>query len=119
MSFKSCVDHFLNKYGDDAVVNMDGFDYNVKAVIYPMRYKNKMYVSMLRNDLGFNDNECFLYLGPAEPDFMGKEYRTTVSMGDMSFIVSRADRISLGKEPMYIWAVLTPRIKEGYYERLL
>ena len=112
------VAKLLDRAGSEARI-LTGFegDTTVKAIIQPMRYKNKMYLSMDRNELGFRDNECFLYIGPPVPDFCGAEHETIIKTEDRSYGVSRADRISFGGEVVYIWAVLTLRIKENGYDK--
>ena len=116
MDFKSCVEVFFRETGAEVTVKVNDTEYLIKAVIQPMRYKNKMYLEPERTELGFKDSECFLYLGPAVPDFAGLEPDTTVIHGDRVYKTSRADRISIGGETVYIWAVLSPKIKEGVYD---
>lgn len=109
------LEKMLLNFGDSATVTVGKETVAVNALIRPMRYKNKLYIDMERTDLGFKDSECFLYLGPAVPDFCGSEEKTIISSLNKKYSVSRADRITLSGEPMYIWAVLTPRIKDGVY----
>lgn len=116
MNFKKSVEMFFDKVGSKVAVNIDSVKYDITAVIEPMRYKNKMYIGLNPNELGLIDNECYLYLGPAKPDFAGREQGVIVTFGDRSYNVLRADRISYANETVYIWAVLTPRILEGQYE---
>ncbi len=115
MNFKNETDKFLNAVGE--VITVDIYDERVetKALIQPMRYKNKMYLENERTELGFKDGECFLYLGPAWVDFAGHENFVTVYAADRVYNVSRADRITLKGTVQYIWAVLTPKIKDGGY----
>ena len=105
----------LLNFGDSATVSVNGEPTSVMAFIRPMRYKNKLYIDMDRTELGFKDSECFLYLGPAVPDFCGNEENTVISSYKKQYSVSRADRITLSGQTVYIWAVLTPRVKDGVY----
>ena len=116
MNFKSSVEKLFDQLGTDVRLIIRGRIVDTRAVLQPMRYKNKMYLGIKRNEMGFSDSECFLYLGPAEPSFVGEELETTVWSDGASFNVSRADRVLIGNETVYIWAVLTPRIKDGAYE---
>jgi hypothetical protein len=114
--FQKSVKKLLSVAGKPIRITCGNSDKQVTAIIQPMRYKNKMYLSMGRNHLGFNDNECFLYIGPPDFDFSETSERTVIEDGERSYNVSRADKISLGSETLYIWAVLTLRIKEGSYD---
>ena len=103
------MERLLQRSGSDAIVYYPNeLNVSVKAIIQPMRYKNKMYLDMDRNELGFRDNECFLYIGPPWPDFC--------HLWNGVVIKSRADKISFGGETVYIWAVLKPRIKDDLYD---
>ncbi len=106
----------LNLLGKEVTVNTQGENLKTKAIILPMRYKNKLYIDMGHSELGFKDSECFLYLGSPDVDFTGFEMQTFIKTADRSYNVSRADRINIGDSLIYIWAVLTPRIKENAYD---
>lgn len=113
MDFQKEVLTLLEAIGEKAEVTVGENSWQINAIIQPMRYKNKLYIEQERTELGFRDTECFLYLGPAEPDFAGLESDTVITAGGKNYNVSRADRISLKGVTQYIWAVLTPRIKDG------
>ncbi len=113
MDFQKEVLTLLEAIGEKATVTVGENEWQINAIIQPMRYKNKLYIEQERTQLGFKDTECFLYLGPAEPDFAGLESDTAIKTHDRMYNVSRADRISLKGITQYIWAVLTPRIKDG------
>ena len=117
LNIKKCFDAVIDRIGEEVITDIWGEQVKSKAFIQPMRYKNKLYVDMKITELGFNDTECFLYLGPADVDFTGSERHTTVHSlsGKRSYNVSRADKISVGGEVLYIWAVLTPHIKGDVY----
>lgn len=118
MTFKKSIEQFLNTVGEEVRVETEGKSYNVKALIEPMRYKNKLYLEAQLTELGIKDGECLLYLGPAEPDFSGKEINTIIYADDRNYNVSRADRVQIKGDTQYIWAVLTFRIKDGDYDEM-
>lgn len=113
MDFQKEVLTLLEAIGEKVTVTVGENEYSINTIIQPMRYKNKLYIEQERTELGFRDTECFLYLGPAEPDFAGLENDTVITSNGRNYNVSRADRISLKGITQYIWAVLTPRIKDG------
>lgn len=106
----------LKKYGRPVVVCTGKKEWSTNVLIQPLRYKNKMYLDFERSEIGIKDNTCFLYIGPADVEL--KETETIIMGEDCSYSVSRADVIYLGRNPIYIWAVLTKRIKDGQYEYL-
>ncbi len=118
MSFSEKVLAMLKAIGEPVTVSINGENRVIDSLIQPMRYKNKLYLEQERNQLGFKDSECFLYLGPPEADFVGVERHTTIKTADRSYNVSRADRIVIEGKTQYIWAVLTLRIKDGEYDEL-
>ena len=113
MDYSKKIADILKTLGEQTYIELEGTGYLVYAIIQPLRYKNKMYLEQIRTELGFKDGECFLYLGPKEIDFAGKERYTVVSTRDRDDNVSRADRISLNDKLQYIWAILTPRVESG------
>ena len=77
------------------------------AVIQPLRYKNKMYLEDKRLELGVSDMSYYLYLGPANHDL--SELNTNdylVRADSRDFFITRAEKVYLGKNVFYIWAVL-------------
>ena len=118
MSFSKKVSMMFKTIGEPMTVSIQDTEHSVYAIVQPMRYKNKLYLERERNELGFKDSECFLYLGPAEADFAGVERYTHIKTADRSYNVSRADRIAIEGKTQYIWAVLTLRLKDGEYDEL-
>ncbi|MBQ1183315.1 MAG: hypothetical protein IIX60_02570 [Clostridia bacterium] len=116
MNLSEKIAVMFQSIGEPITVSIEGVSHQVYAIIQPMRYKNKLYLEQERNELGFKDSECFLYLGPAEADFAGVERYTWIKTEDRSYNVSRADRIAIGGKTQYIWAVLTLRLKDGEYD---
>ncbi len=116
MNLSEKIAAMFKSIGELVTVTIDETAQDVYAIIQPMRYKNKLYLEQERNELGFKDSECFLYLGPAEADFVSKERYTWIKTDGRSYNVSRADRIAIGGKTQYIWAVLTLRLKDGEYD---
>lgn len=116
MNIKKSIDQILRLAGSEYSVVCEGIESKALAIIQPMRYKNKLYIEMPRGELGIKDTECFLYLGSPEVDFSGKELDTVIMSNERNYNVSRAEQIKLGKETVYIWAVLSPRIEGNVYD---
>ena len=118
MNFKKPMKHLFATMGERLSVDIGTERFYTWAIVQPLRYKNKMYLEAERNEIGLRDGECFLYLGPADCDFSGRESETMVNAANRRYNVSRASRISIGGASQYIWAILTPRIKDGEYNEL-
>ena len=118
MNFSEKVSVMLKTVGEPMTVSIQDVEHYVYAIVQPMRYKNKLYLERERNELGFKDSECFLYLGPAEADFAGVERYTRIKTADRSYNVCRAARIAIEGKTQYIWAVLTLPLKDGEYDEL-
>lgn len=96
----------ISRCGTDLVVNFGGVEIPCRAIINPLRYKNKMYLDSDMSDFGAIDRTRILYIGPPDPDFTKDWSNTIISSGNQKYSVTRADMISLGDTPLYIWAVL-------------
>lgn len=102
----------IHKYGKDVMVQIGDVKTNCRAIINPLRYKNKMYLDADMSDFGAIDRTRFLYIGPPEPDFTKNWEGTTILSQGQKYSVTRADMLCLGDMPLYIWAVLGS-VKEG------
>ena len=78
-----------------------------KAYIQPIRYKNKVYLEGNYTEIGRNDNDVFVYLGPASHDI--SEFCDDLRICDLQnryFMVDRVEKIVLDGKILYIWAVI-------------
>ena len=100
MEYFDCIREVINRVGEDITAVIYRDEIKTKAVIQPMRYKNKLYLEMAGTELGLNDAECFLYLGFPEVDFTGQEMHTAIYTKDRAFNISRVDRVTLGGETL-------------------
>lgn len=77
------------------------------ALIQPLRYKTKLYLSGERTPLGVNKNDVFLYIGPPRHDLtkLGPSYRINDSDGK-KYTVDKTEKIFVGDEAVYVWAVI-------------
>ncbi len=117
MNITKTVSKLLEKRGQDVKVVLRYDEYNIKAFIQLMRYKNKMYIDLPMGEIGRRDNGCYLYIGPPEPDFTECWTTTDVYFNGYTYGVKRAQMIYCDGKPFYIWAVLYRIVKDGEYER--
>lgn len=77
-----------------------------KALIQPLRYKNKMYLDGTYTDIGKNTSGHYLYIGPPDHDISRLDETAYLVSGDTKYIISRAERCYLGEKVTHIWAIL-------------
>ena len=102
----------IERYGRSVSLSMeDGWHSpQFRALIQPLRYKNKMYLEGVHTPIGIHDPGYYLYIGPAAHDVtklgsMGEEVWLNASGGER-YQIDRAERVYLGEEALYIWAIL-------------
>lgn len=117
MDAEKNINYMINKYGQPVTIHIDRLKGFTKALIQPLRYKNKMYLELERSEIGIKDNTCFLYIGPASFDITSGN--VIIEGNGTSFSVSRADMIYVGDKRAYVWAILNKRIKDGKYDNTL
>lgn len=99
----------LKRHGRDVTVDMVSYKKKCRAVVAPLRYKNKMYLEANVTMLGMRDTSRTLYIGPPDIDFTENWTSVTVDDGTFKYSVARADMIYCGNKPAFIWAVLFDR----------
>ena len=111
MTFKKSIEQFLNTVGEEVRVETEGKSYNVKALIEPMRYKNKLYLSGVPTELGYDGLNKYLLICPTDIDLGnidGINYR--LCFGDNAYGVDHFETVYSQNKPAYIWAIVH---KEG------
>lgn len=101
----------FDKYGVQ-VTSSDGEREAVfNAFLQPLRYKNKIYLSGVPTELGYDGLNKYLLLAPPEVDiaFIEGEGFTLYFGGD-SFSADHCEPVYLGKKKLYYWAIVH---KEG------
>ncbi len=77
-----------------------------KALIQPLRYKNKMYLDGTYTDIGKSTSGHYLYIGPSNHDISKLDGTAYLVSDDVKYIISRAERCYLGEKVTHIWAIL-------------
>ena len=86
------------------------------ALIHPLRYKNKMYLQGAYSDIGYVDPGFYLYIGPGAYPLDTLSRNATLTMGERSFVIDRAERVLYRGKSVYCWAVLRSMIQEDANE---
>ena len=81
------------------------------AFLQPLRYKNKLYLSGVPTELGYDGLNKYLLICPPDIDLDkidGINYR--LCFGDNAYGVDHHETVYSCNEPLYIWAIIH---KEG------
>ena len=101
----------LEKYGQRVAVVRDGKETLCRAFLQPVMERREDWFQSLPTPLGDARRDQWLYLGPPEVslDGLGDGY---VAGNRMKFDVRSAQRVCIGDEAVYWWALLTVRDPE-------
>ena len=83
-----------------------------RAVIQPLRYKNKLYLEEPYSSVGRIDQSFYLYIGPPSLDLTEEPSDVQVCTGKNRYLVIRTKKVYFSDRPLYIWAVLR-KVVEG------
>lgn len=76
-----------------------------RALIEPLRYKNKMYLEGTHTPIGFNERGYYMYIGPASRGFEAREDQYLES-GGIRYQIDRAEDVFFRGQVAYRWAIL-------------
>ena len=77
-----------------------------RAVIQPLRYKNKMYLEGERTQIGRHHPGYYLYIGPARHDLTKLSEGARIRAESGEYTIDRAEKCYLGDTVTHIWAIL-------------
>lgn len=107
---RACFEKLLDTVGQDATVIIklnDGYhERKIKAIITPLRYKNKMYLEGIVDKIGYVDERHYLYIGPARMNFKGMSLDTEIKTADQKYTIKTAEPVWVGDKLLYVWAIL-------------
>lgn len=103
----------FSRYAQKVSVSIAGDVIRTQAFIQPVRYKNKFYLGFEVDRAGIKNSSCYLYIGLPEPDVASFAAVTRITYGGREYFIKRAEKIYIGDEPVYIWAILMPVIRNG------
>ena len=106
------IAQLFENHGTNITVTKGVDEKTVKAFIQPLRYKNKMYVDGNFLPAGYINGGHFLYIGPPTVSLNKNPHAYTLKTNDEEFVVKRAEKYTYRNSDIYIWAILTPLVKE-------
>ena len=90
------------------LISLDGWSSGpFKAVIQPLRYKNKLYIGREFGAAGSSNYSNFLYIGPVNHDLTKLDdisYR--VVFDGRRLVIKKSEKVFAMDKPAYIWAIL-------------
>ncbi len=107
------VKPIMKKYGQSAVItdSTTGKKISFKAFVQALRYKNKLYLRGTFTELGRNQQDYYLYIGPPDIDLTVVDADTkTLTVSGTQYIVDRVEEHYIGDELIYIWGILHPTV---------
>ena len=96
----------LKRFGGEAIVTKMGQNYDIKAIIQPMRYKNKMFLDSQITPIGTVDESCFLYLGPPDVYLEENSPVCNIHFNGLRFMVVKTELLFFGGQHILNWAIL-------------
>lgn len=101
------VFEFIEKYGQLLSIEKDGKKTPFRGFFQPLRYKNKMYLSVITTELGYDVLTKFLLICPVSvPLETVNGLDVFLNFGDEDFCVDHCEKIYFKDEPLYYWAVV-------------
>lgn len=111
MAHNVITNKLFNKYGVRVISTGKTDSTEFPAFLQPLRYKNKIYLSGVPTELGYDGLNKYLLIAPPEVNIElieGEDY--TLSFGEDTFSTDHCEPVYLGKKHLYYWAIVH---KEG------
>lgn len=101
----------FGRYGVTVISSKGDDRTEFSAFLQPLRYKNKIYLSGVPTELGYDGMNKYLLLAPPEVDIRYiRESGYTLSFGSDTFSCDHCEPVYLGRKKLYYWAIVH---KEG------
>ena len=109
------TDILFKQYGRKVnLCTENGIKQSFRAMIQPLRYKNKMYLDGIYTEIGFNSQGHYLYIGPPEVDLTAVADGEYLSADTIKYQIDRAEKVYAGDKVFYIWAIIRTIVEENY-----
>lgn len=112
MNIKESVLKVLSICGEEVKISTENGNIKIMASIQPLRYKYKSYFSEKFIEAGNMDDRNYVYMGDPGARLDLLPFDTLVETSTDKFIVKRAEKVCLGTEIIYIWAMLQKYVEE-------
>ena len=116
MSLMGAVSNSIAKYGGDVSVTQNGQRVRTRAIVEPLRYKNRIFIGGEQRSLGSLNRERYLYIG--QPDVPLCANASVIESVGGKYSVKRCETYYVQDRPVYVWAILKPfgALREDDYD---
>ena len=118
MSIYKSIVQSLSRYGENITVTTEKGAAEVKGILEPLLYKNKLYLGGKQLPFGYFDSGNYLLICTPEVK-LPTTGTAFVEAKDRKFVLKRSEIVTAKGEAFYIWAVLMPYnepVEEDVYE---
>ena len=106
MSLMGAVSNSIAKFGGDVEVTQGSSSVRTRAIVEPLRYRNKIYIGGEQRSLGSLNRERYLYIG--QPDVPLHANASVIESVGGKYIVKRCETYFVQDRPVYVWAIMVP-----------
>lgn len=104
MSLTSALTNSIAKLGGVVEISLRGKSVRARAIVEPLRYKNKIYIGGEFHSLGAMKKDKYLFIGT--PDIELSENASVIESVGGKYIVKRCERYYVQDRPIYVWAIM-------------
>ncbi|MEI6578564.1 MAG: hypothetical protein WCN92_03775 [Eubacteriales bacterium] len=107
------LENLMKRHGSEMSLSLpDGWQSNTfYGFVQPLRYKNKMYLSGVNTQIGYNSEGYYLYIGPPEHDLTKIDSGARLSSAGIEYQIDRAEKVYRNGKVFYIWAVVRTTVE--------
>ena len=116
MSLITAVSDSISRLGGEVSITADDHSVSARAIVEPLRYRNKIYIGGEMHHLGSMRREKYLFIGT--PDISLRENRSVIESVGGKYIVKRCETYYVRDKAVYVWAILAPcgEVREDDYK---
>ena len=114
MSLISAVAGSIARLGGEVAITDDSRR-SARAIVEPLRYRNRIYIGGEMHHLGQVSREKYLYVGKTTHRLIPNE--SVIKAQGKQYIVKRCETYFVKDAPIYEWAILVPcgdRLEDSY-----
>ncbi len=107
------LEKIFEKFGRSVYITSENYTSEIfRALVQPLRYKNKMYVAGTNTEIGLAEENYYLYIGPAEKDLRKIGGLLMLHTADgKNYEVHKSEKIYNGENAWYVWAVIKEKVR--------
>lgn len=79
-----------------------------KAILQPLRYKNKIYLEGVPTELGYDNLKKYLLISPPETDLsLLDNINTSLYLGDEHYSIDHTEKVRFFGNTFYTWSIIS------------